>query len=185
MLLLTYAGGLRVSEVIGLELHDLGDNLETVHVMGKGRRERVLPLWRIARPVLREWLAIRPNGSDRHLFLNCRGTAMTRHGFAHRLKVHVATAKDRVPSLADKRISPHVLRHTCALHTLNAVNSDLRKVSMWLGHASLKSTEAYVRGDPIERLEALSGRVPPQLRKGTFRRPSDPLMTLLGDLKRP
>ena len=184
MLLLTYAAGLRVSEVIGLQLQDLGDNLETVHVMGKGRQERILPLWRIARPLLREWLAIRPNGPDCHLFLNCRGRGMTRHGFAHRLKVHVTTATERVPSLANKRVSPHVLRHSCALHTLNAVNSDLRKVSMWLGHASLKSTEAYVRGDPIERLEALAGRVPPQLKKGKFRRPSDPLLTMLGDLKR-
>ena len=184
MLLLTYAAGLRVSEVIGLKLEDLGHNLVTVHVMGKGRRERVLPVWGIAKPVLREWLAIRPNGPDDHLFLNSRGRGMTRHGFAHRLEVHVASASRTVPSLAEKQVSPHVLRHSCALHTLDAVKNDLRKVSMYLGHASLKSTETYTRGDPIERLEALSNRVPPQISKGKFRRPSDPLMAMLGELKR-
>lgn len=184
MLLLTYAAGLRVSEVIGLKLEDLGQNLMTVHVMGKGRRERVLPVWGIAKPVLREWLAIRPNGSDDHLFLNSRGRGMTRHGFAHRLEVHVESASWKVPSLAEKQVSPHVLRHSCALHTLDAVNNDLRKVSMYLGHASLQSTETYTRGDPIDRLEALSNRVPPQISKGKFKRPSDPLMTMLGELKR-
>ena len=184
ILLLTYAAGLRVSELVGLKLEDLGHNLETVHVMGKGRRERVLPVWRIAKPVLREWLAIRPDSQNRHLFLNSRGRGMTRHGFAHRLEVHVVSAKRKVPSLAGKQVSPHVLRHSCALHTLHAVNSDLRKVSMYLGHASLKSTETYTRGDPIERLEALSNRVAPQIRKGKFRSPSDPLMAMLGELKR-
>ena len=184
MFLLTYAAGLRVSELVGLKLEDLGHNLETVHVMGKGRRERVLPVWKIAKPVLREWLAIRPDSRDRHLFLNSRGRGMTRHGFAHRLEVHVAAATRKMPSLAGKPVSPHVLRHSCALHTLDAVNSDLRKVSMYLGHASLKSTETYTRGDPIERLEALSNRVPPQIRKGKFRSPSDPLMAMLGKFKR-
>lgn len=184
MLLLTYAAGLRVSEATGLKLEDLGHNLVTVHVMGKGRRERVLPVWEIAKAVLEEWLAIRPDSPDEHLFLNSRGQGMTRHGFAHRLEVHVATASRKVPSLIGKKVSPHVLRHACALHTLNAVKNDLRKVSLYLGHASLQSTETYTRGDPIERLEALANRIPPQIRKGRFRKPSDPLMAMLGELKR-
>ena len=184
MLLLTYAAGLRVSELVGLKLEDLGHNLETVHVVGKGRRERVLPMWGIAKPLLREWLAIRQNGPDQHLFLNSRGRGMTRHGFAHRLVVHVNTASRTVPSLVGKQVSPHVLRHSCALHTLDAVDNDLRKVSMYLGHASLRSTETYVRGDPIERLRVLAARVPPQLRKGNFKSPSDPLLAMLGRLKR-
>ena len=75
-----------------------------------------------------------------------------------------------------------VLNNT--LHTLDAVNNDLRKVSMYLGHASLKSTETYVRGDPVERLEVLGSRVPPQVQKGIFKGPSDPLMAMLGELKR-
>lgn len=184
MLLLTYAAGLRVSEAVGLKLQDLGHNLATVHVMGKGRRERVMPVWGIAQSVLKEWLAIRPDGPDDHLFLNGRGKGMTRHGFAHRLEVHATTASRKVPSLVGRKVSPHVLRHACAIHTLDAVENDLRKVSLYLGHASLQSTETYTRGDPVERLNALSNRVPPQIRKGRFRKSSDPLMAMLGDLKR-
>ena len=100
------------------------------------------------------------------------------------LKVHVATASRKVPSLNGKRVSPHVLRHACALHTLDAVKNDLRKVSLYLGHASMQSTETYARGDPIERLEALANRIPPQISKGKFRPPSDELMAMLRELKR-
>ena len=133
MLLLTYAAGLRVSEAVGLKLQDLGHNLATVHVMGKGRRERVMPVWGIAQSVLKEWLAVRPDGPDDHLFLNGRGKGMTRHGFAHRLEVHATTASRKVPSLVGRKVSPHVLRHACAIHTLDAVENDLRKVSLYLG----------------------------------------------------
>ena len=85
MLHLTYAGGLRVSELIGLMCADLArPHFDTVRVTGKGRRERVLPLWQETRSVLRDWLAIRPVTGHDHLFLNARGKAMTRHGFAHR-----------------------------------------------------------------------------------------------------
>ena len=98
--------------------------------------------------------------------------------------IHVTTASRTVRSLVGKQVSPHVLRHSCALHTLDAVDSDLRKVSMYLGHANLRSTETYVRGDPIERLRVLAARVPPQFRKGSFKSPSDPLLAMLGGLKR-
>ena len=112
MLHLTYAAGLRVSELTGLACKDLAQpHLNTVHVMGKGRRERVLPLWRETRSVLRDWLAIRPSGGGDRLFLNARGMALSRHGFAHRLALHVATARQKMPSMVGKRISPHALRH--------------------------------------------------------------------------
>lgn len=84
MLHLAYAAGLRVSELTGLMCEDLAKpHLDTVHVTGKGRRERVLPLWKQTRFVLRQWLAIRPSGGDPHLFLNARAEAMSRHGFSH------------------------------------------------------------------------------------------------------
>ena len=112
MLHLAYAAGLRVSELTGLVCGDLAQpHLDTVHVSGKGRRERILPLWKETRAVLRQWLAIRPGGGDRNLFLNARTRAMTRHGFAHRLALHVTTAQQKQPSMANKRISPHTLRH--------------------------------------------------------------------------
>ena len=87
MLHLTYAAGLRVSELIGLKCKDLAPDLGWVHVMGKGRRDRKLPVRKETRSLLQDWLAIRPDRISDHLFLNARGRAMTRHGFAHRLAV--------------------------------------------------------------------------------------------------
>ena len=119
MLHLTYAAGLRVSELIGLMYAHLArPHLDTVRVTGKGRRERVLPLWQETRSALRGWLSVRPDTGQDHLFLNARGKPMTRHGFAHRLELHATTARQRMPSMNGKRIFPHVLRHSCAAHTL-------------------------------------------------------------------
>ena len=100
MLHLTYAAGLRVSELVGLMCEDLArPHLDTERVTGKGRRERVLPLWQETRSALRDWLSVRPDTGHDHLFLNARGDAMTRHGFAHRLGLHAATARKRMPSM--------------------------------------------------------------------------------------
>ena len=89
MLCLTYNAGLRVSELVGLALDDLKmPALDEVHIIGKGRRERILPLWKETRTALRDWLALRPKNADRHLFLNAMGTGMTRRGFAKRLSLH-------------------------------------------------------------------------------------------------
>ena len=93
MLHLCYAAGLRVSELTTLTLDSLsGPGLETVRIMGKGRRERELPLWKETRTVLDHWLAVRPAVRSRHLFLNARGGAMSTDGFSYILKRHVATA---------------------------------------------------------------------------------------------
>ncbi len=183
MLHLAYATGLRVSELIALKCSDLGLRADTIHVMGKGRRERTLPLWKETQTVVSDWLGVRPDGKAPYLFLNARGVGMSRHGFAHRLALHVEVARTKVASLAGKRVSPHVLRHSCAIHTLEATR-DIRKVSLWLGHESLQSTEAYLRADPIAKLELLAHVVPPNIRKGKFADVPDELMTMLADLKK-
>ena len=111
MLCLTYNAGLRVSELVGLALDDLKmPALDEVHIIGKGRRERILPLWKETRRALRDWLALRPESADRHLFLNAMGTGMTRRGFAKRLVLHAQIAAHSVPSIAGKTVSPHLLR---------------------------------------------------------------------------
>jgi site-specific recombinase XerD len=102
---------------------------------------------------------------------------MTRSGFEYILAKHVVTAARKVPSIATKSVSPHVLRHTCAMHTLQATR-DVRKVSLWLGHASLQSTEVYLRADPSEKLEALATMTPPMLKPGRFRAPDKVLAML-------
>jgi site-specific recombinase XerD len=127
---------------------------------------------------VKAWLKVRPGSHAPELFLNARAQAMTRSGFEYILAKHVATAAHKAPSIAEKGVSPHVLRHTCAMHTLQATR-DVRKVSLWLGHASLQSTEVYLRADPTEKLEALATMTPPMLKPGRFRAP-DKLMAMFG-----
>ncbi|NDZ17188.1 integrase [Variovorax sp. WS11] len=179
MLHVAYAAGLRASELTGLRMVDLGHPaMDTIHVIGKGRRERVLPLWKETQTVLKDWLRVRPGCGDQAIFLNQRGEAMSRHGFASRLAAHVVTAQRSAPTLACKRVSPHVLRHTCALHTLEATG-DIRRVALWLGHSSILSTEIYLRVDPAEKLSILGAGAPPQIKKGTFAGVSDRLLAML------
>jgi len=169
MLHLCFAAGLRVSELMGLRLQDL--NLHpsaSVLVHGKGRKERCLPLWKQTASALRAWLDVRGNVSGEILFLNARGEMMTRSGFEYILSKHATAAANTCPTLLSKRISPHVLRHTCALTVLQATK-DLRKVSLWLGHASIQTTEIYTRTDPSVKLEALEAMIAPHLRTGRFK----------------
>ena len=154
--------------------------LDAVRVMGKGRRQRVLPLWAETRTALVDWLNIRPTVEDRHLFLNARGRAMPRQGFAHLLARHVQTAQKIQPSVAGKHITAHVLRHTCAVHVLEATG-DLRQVSLWLGHASMQTTEIYLRVNPTKKLEVLANHVPPAVQKGAFNGIEDELLRLLSN----
>lgn len=181
MLHLCIAAGLRVSELTGLWLNQLELHPHpTIHVIGKGRRERFLPLWKETATTLKAWINVRPSETTApELFLNARGQAMSRSGFEYILSKHVKTASRAKSSLAEKRISPHVLRHTCAMNTLRATH-DVRKVSLWLGHADLKSTEIYLRADPTEKLEILMATVPPGLRQGRFKAPDKLLEMLKG-----
>jgi len=180
MLHLTFAAGLRVSELVNLMLDNFdAPSLSVVNVMGKGRRERILPLWKETTAALKAWLAIRPANGGRELFPNSTGHAMTRSGFEYILAKHAATAALKQPSLGKKRVTPHVLRHTCALHTLQATR-DVRKVALWLGHSSLQTTEVYLRADPTEKLEALAAMGSPILRRGRFDSP-DKLLAILRD----
>jgi site-specific recombinase XerD len=169
MLHLCFAGGLRVSELVGLQLGDVTLQPQaTVLVHGKGRRERCLPLWKVTATALRAWLGVRGTPPAPEVFVSARGQPLTRSGFEYILTKHVQSAIRACPSLAAKRVSPHVLRHTCALTVLQATK-DLRKVSLWLGHAHMQTTEMYTRADPSVKLEALEAMIAPKLRSGRFK----------------
>lgn len=172
-------GGLRVSELVGLRRDEITfrDRYLDLRIRGKGRKERVLTLWKVVADSVRAWLAVRGEGGVPELFVNNRGEALTRSGAEYILRKYVTVAQKTCPSLATKRVSPHVLRHTSAMNTLRATR-DIRKVSLWLGHASTQSTEVYLTQDPTERLETLEAVVPPSLRPGTFN-PPDKLLDLL------
>lgn len=169
MLYLGFAAGLRVSELVGLSLEDieLDGPYPSLLVTGKGRRQRRLPLWKEATRTLRAWLVVRGNAPVPEVFLNVRGEALTCSGFSYILKKYVKMVLPLSPGLSKKRVSPHVLRHTCAINCLQATG-DIRKGALWLGHASLKSTEIYLRADPTEKLNAIESALPPDLRRGVF-----------------
>jgi len=178
MLHLCFCAGLRVTELVTSPLTAVTWHpTPSIHIEGKGRRHRVLPLWKQTAEDLQTWLAVRGEVSTPALFVNAQGRTMTRVGFTYVLTKHVQRATHHCPSLVGKTVSPHVLRHTCAMILFQATG-DLRKVSLWLGHANMQTTEVYLRADPSEKLEAIESVVPPSLRRGQFSVP-DRLIAIL------
>lgn len=178
MLHLCFAGALRVSELMELRIDDMMLQPQaSVLIHGKGRKERCLPLWKKTTSAIRAWLSVRGEARVPELFFNSRNDAMTRAGFEYILRKHVHAAETRCPSLSSKRISPHVLRHTCA-QTIPQATKDIRKVSLWLGHSSIQTTVIYTRADLSVKLEALESVIAPKLRTGRFKA-TDKLIALL------
>lgn len=181
MLHLCFATALRVSELVTAQVADLTlRGTASLRVHGKGRRERCLPLWKQTVTDLHAWLAVRGETSVPELFLNATDRPMGRAGFKYLLAKHVCTAATACPTLAGRSISPHQLRHSCAVIMLQATG-DIRKVALWLGHADVRTTEVYLRVDPTDKLEAVEAVLPPQLRRGRFKAP-DALIAMLLDL---
>ena len=180
MLHLCFVAGLRVSELVGLPLSAVMlQPTPTIRVVGKGRKERCLPLWKQTAADLRSWLAVRGEVPAPELFINARGEPMTRKGFTYLLDKYAQLAMENCLSLKGKNISPHVLRNSCA-RMLYQATGDLRKVSMWLGHAQMQTTEVYLRADPTEKIDAIDKVIPPTLKRGQFTVP-DKLIAALQD----
>jgi integrase/recombinase XerD len=149
---LLYAAGLRVSEAVGLERARIDLEARIVRVVGKGGKERIVPLGRPASEALRRYLALgRPHLDRRHrpdLFLNARGGALTRAGVFFILRKLAAKA-----GLDPERVHPHLLRHSFATHLLEG-GADLRSVQELLGHADLATTELYTHVSDTRRRDA-------------------------------
>ena len=118
------------------------------------------------------------------LFVNAEGAPIARAGFEYVLEKHARAAAETCPSLRDRSISPHQLRHSCAVIMLQATH-DIRKVALWLGHADIRTTEVYLRMDPSEKLAAVEAVVPPELRRGRFKAPDALIASLLTDQSAP
>ena len=184
MLHLCFAAGLRVSELVAVPLENLSlRRPASILIRGKGRKERSLPLWKETTADLRAWLAVRGPVRASELFVNAEGAPMTRAGFEYVLDKHRRTAAKACPSLAGRSVSPHQLRHSCAMIMLQATG-DIRKVALWLGHADIRTTEIYLRMDATEKLEAVEAVLPPELRRGRFKAP-DALIASLMDASPP
>jgi site-specific recombinase XerD len=185
MIHLCFAGGLRVSELVSAMPANLSlSRTPCLLVEGKGRKQRSLPLWKDTATDLRAWLAVRGNVRAPELFVNAEGRVMTRAGFEYILDKHVRKAADTSPSLRERSISPHQLRHSCAVIMLQATR-DIRKVALWLGHADVRTTETYLRMDASQKLEAVEAIVPPELRRGRFKAPDALIASLMDETAQP
>jgi site-specific recombinase XerD len=178
MITLLYNTGARVSEMINIRVDDLSlGATSSVTLHGKGRKQRTVPLWKETRIALSSWLTYSGLSFDEPLVPTRKKRVMSRTNVAERLTLAVTKATVNCPQLKGRRITPHIIRHSCAMHTVKATH-DIRKVSLWLGHADLKSTEIYLRADPDEKLETLMTKTPPSLKRGKFKAP-DRLIQML------
>jgi len=156
LLLFLYNTGARASEAAGVTVGDLLlGTAPTAHLLGKGRKTRVCPLWTHTANVLRDLLGSRAQGPrDAPVFLNVRGKPITRFGIHTLLARTVEKASVTVPSLQVKRVSPHTIRHTTAVHLLRA-GVDINTIRAWLGHVSLETTNRYAEVDLEMKAAAL------------------------------
>ena len=147
LLAVMYNTGARVSEAIGLRQDDLIDvNARTLRIRGKGRKERVVPLWKQTAVELVRWLK-RPDAPTKGpLFPNARGQSLSRSGVEDRLALAVGKATEACASLRGRSISPHTIRHTTAMHLLQS-GVDLTVIAIWLGHESPETTHQYIEAD--------------------------------------
>ncbi len=178
MLLLAVQTGLRVSELIDLTRADV--HLGTgAHVVchGKGRKERATPLTANTRAALRDWLGERPADLTASLFPNRHGQPLSRDAVEHRIAHYVALATPNCPSLHDKTITAHVLRHTTAMRLLHA-GVDTSVIALWLGHVSIETTQIYIHADMTLKKRALTRTRPPNSRHGRYQ-PPDALLSWL------
>jgi integrase/recombinase XerD len=174
-----YNTGARVSEIIALRLKNvILDAAPAVHIMGKGRKERSVPLWRSTVRLMREWKRCLSNGADdAYMFPSRIGAAMTRSNVAQRLTLAVEAAAERLPELRSRSISPHTIRHSTAMHLLQS-GVDLAVIALWLGHEDPATTHMYLEADLAMKERALNRLQPPETKSARYR-PPDQLMQFL------
>jgi len=180
-ILTTVQTGLRLSEITGLKREDL--ILEAgahVRVIGKGRKERCVPLAISTRKVLRAWLREPQRGEDNVLFPSARGKRLSVHGVQYLLNKHRIAASKVCASLKHKRITVHRLRHTTAMDMLQA-GVDRSVIALWLGHESVETTQIYLEATLAMKEKALAKTKPLQGKPSRYQ-PGDRLLSFLNSL---
>ena len=178
LLLVAVQTGLRVSELVGLRYQDV--TLSTgahLRCTGKGRKQRSTPLLSQTVVVLRDWLAECGGGPGDPVFPGPAGNPLTRDAITRMVARHAGTAAASCPSIATKRVSPHVLRHSAAMQLLEA-GVDVSVIALWLGHESIRTTDIYQHADLRLKERALARTAPPTAPRGRYR-PPDILLAFL------
>ncbi len=158
----------------------LENNKKTIRIFGKGRKERMLPLWTKTSVQLKEYIQQLNANPESPLFPNRKGKSLTRSGVEYRLKRAVKKAAINIPSLNQRRISPHTFRHTTAMHLLQS-GVDITVIAIWLGHESPVTTHMYVEADLQMKEQALKKIQSPKI-KGFRYQASDPVIAFLESL---
>jgi integrase/recombinase XerD len=181
LLLLAVQTGLRVSELTGLRCEDVQVGTGAhVRCDGKGRKQRCTPLRRETVAVMAAWLRERQGQPTDPVFCTQRGGALSRDAVERLVTRHVKTAQRRCVSLARKRVTPHVLRHTAAMDLLHH-GVDRCVIALWLGHECVETTQMYLHADMQLKEQALSRTTPAHITPGRYR-PGDRLLAFLEGL---
>jgi site-specific recombinase XerD len=182
LLVMLYNTGARVSEIIAVRVADvILDGAACVHLQGKGRKQRSVPLWKTTAQEIRVWLRINPTLlGEAALLPNRDGGVMTRCNVAQRLDLAITRASLQLPALAQKKVSPHILRHTTAMHLLQS-GVPFNIIALWLGHESTNTTHRYVEADLTMKQKALARLKAPDTKMPRYRAP-DSLMDFLQTL---
>lgn len=178
LLLTAIQTGLRASELTGLNCGDV--HLATgahLSCRGKGRKQRITPLTAVTVAVLRVWLTEHAGIPDEPLFPTSRGRRLGRDGLERRLAKHLCTASRHCPSLHEKKVTLHTLRHTAAMQLLHA-GVDTTVIALWLGHERVDTTQIYLHADLALKERALARTKPPGAKPGRYR-PPDTLLAFL------
>ena len=156
LLLSAVQTGLRLSELTALRQKDvtLGAGAH-VRCMGKGRKERGTPLTKSVAGILATWMKEQGGGPESFLFANRQGGRLSADAVQNIVRKHVASARKQCASLAGKRVTPHVLRHTAAMELMHA-GVECSMIALWLGHASLDTTQVYLDANLALKEQALA-----------------------------
>lgn len=183
LLLLLYNTGARVSEITAVKVGEvvLDEGTACVHLHGKGRKQRSVPLWRSTIRAIRAWLRRNPEfNAGSPLLPNRDGQAMSRWNVMQRLDHAVQSATASCPNLASRHVSPHTIRHTTAMHLLQS-GVDISVIALWLGHESPATTHQYVEADLAMKERALARLHEPEAKLKRYRAP-DSLIDFLRTL---
>jgi len=180
-LLLAIQSGLRLSELTGVQRDAVTLGMGAhIRVLGKGRKERATPLTKQTAAILKAWLREIPDRADATVFPSARGTRLSADGVQYLLAKHVVTAAKTCPSLQQRRVTPHMLRHTSAMELLLA-GMDRAVIALWLGHESVETTQIYLEANLAMKEQALAKTAPPEGKLGRYR-PDDQLLAFLKGL---